>query len=431
MKNYFGRHPRAIWLLLINTLGAFTGYGVIVLIYNLYLVALGYHEDFIGLFLSVNAIAMIVGSVVAIWVSHRWGHGWCLVSASAGVVLSGIGLSFASESAPILAFGAFNGLALGQLFVPAGPFLIEHSSAAHRQDAFSLIWASQSLSQALGSAVAGALPTAFAGLLALGDPNGIAPLRLTLLAGALLSALGLVPGLELIRLQPVAEVATPVRPNLLAAGPVRSDRRLILTFAFVIFMTSVSTGFVWPFLNVYFADRLGASTVVVGIIFVAMAAAQVIAQLSGPLIARRFGTVTGIWIARLATLPIMLGMAFVPNLFYAASAASLRGALVAMSWPLDNAFSLGLVSPRNRARLSSARGIAFNGGQAFSNVIAGQVIVGFGYPPTFIISAGCILLASLVHFRAFRREDPHPGVGDRLPWFRARARSETESLRGG
>jgi MFS family permease len=425
MGTYFRRFPRAVWLLLVNTLGAFTGFGVVVLIYNLYLVALGFHEDFIGLFTSVNAVAMIVGSIVAIGVSQRWGHGWCLVSASVGVVLSGIGLSFAAEPVSILFFGAFNGLALGQLFVPAGPFLIEHSGAADRQDAFSLIWASQSLAQALGSAVAGLLPAAFAGALALGDPTGIAPLRLTLLAGALLSALGLLPGLELIRLRPVADVSTPVRLKPAAAGPARSDRRLILTFAFVIFITSVSTGFVWPFLNVYFADRLGATTALIGVIFVAISAAQVIAQLSGPLIARRLGIVTGIWVARMATLPLMLGMAFVPSLLYASSAVTLRGALVAMSWPLDNAFSLGLVSSRNRARLSSARGIAFNSGQAVSSLIAGQVIVGFGYPPTFVISAGCILLASIVHYRAFRREDPHPGIGDRLPWFRARARNET------
>jgi len=424
MRTYLRRFPRAVWLLLFNTLGAFTGYGVIVLIYNLYLVALGYHEDFIGLFASVNAVAMIVGSIGAIAISQRWGHGWCLASASVGVVLSGFGLSFAADSATILFFGTVNGLALGQLFVPAGPFLIEHSSARDRQDAFSLIWASQSLSQALGSAVAGVLPAAFASTLALGASTGIGPLRLTLLVGALLSALGLVPALELIRLRPAGVGAAPARRDSAVRGPARSDRRLILTFAFVIFMTSVSTGFVWPFLNVYFADRLGATTAVVGVVFVAISVGQVVAQLAGPLISRRTGIVTGIWLARLATLPLMIAMAFTPSLLFAVTAVTVRGALVAMSWPLDNAFSLGLVSPRNTARLSSARGIAFNAGQAVSSVIAGQVIIAMGYPPTFLISAACILLASIVHYRSFRREDPHPGVHHWLPWARERASGE-------
>ena len=170
------------------------------------------------------------------------------------------------------------------------------------------------------------------------------------------------------------------------------------------------TGFVWPFLNVYFVDRLGATTEVVGLIFVAISGIMVVAQLAGPAIARQVGVVTAIWIARLITIPIMLGMAFVPHLAYAAFAVTARGGLVAMSWPLDNAFSLGLVSSRNAARLASSRSIAFNAGQAVSSLIAGQVIVAAGYPPTFVLSACCVLLAGVVHYRSFRREDPHPGL---------------------
>jgi predicted MFS family arabinose efflux permease len=218
------------------------------------------------------------------------------------------------------------------------------------------------------------------------------------------------PTLELVRLRPTVDVSVAAAERPAPRAPARSDRRLILTFASVVFMTSLSTGFVWPFLNVYFVERLGATTELVGTIFVAIAGAMVVAQLAGPMVARQVGVVTGIWIARLVTLPLMLGMALVPSLSYAAAAVTLRGALVAMSWPLDNAFGLGLVSAPNAARLASSRSIAFNAGQVVSSLIAGQVIVGFGYPPTFVISAGGILLAGLVHYRSFRRDDPHPGL---------------------
>jgi predicted MFS family arabinose efflux permease len=408
------RLGRGTWLLLGNTLGAYAGYGVVILVYNLYLVALGYHEDFIGLFASVNAVAMIVGSLGAIGISQRWGHGWCLASGTAGVVLSGFGLSLAADPVAILGFSALNGFTLGQLFVPAGPFLVEHTRPEDRQDAFALIWASQSLSQALGSAIAGILPALFAGALALDNAEGVIPLRLTLFSGALLSGLGLLPVAGLLRLPAGVALSVPREPEIEPPRSSRSDGRLILTFASVIFLTSISTGFVWPFLNVYFADRLGATTAVVGLIFVAISGTMVVAQLAGPAIARQVGVVTVIWLARLLTIPIMLGMAFVPRLAYAAFAVTARGGLVAMSWPLDNAFSLGLVSPRNAARLASARSIAFNAGQAVSSLIAGQVIVGAGYPPTFALSACCILIAGIVHYRSFRREDPHPGVRGRF-----------------
>ena len=61
---------------------------------------------------------------------------------------------------------------LGQLFVPAGPFLVEHTRPGDRQDAFALVWASQSLSQALGSAIAGLLPSVFASTLAIDSQQG-------------------------------------------------------------------------------------------------------------------------------------------------------------------------------------------------------------------------------------------------------------------
>src|SRR5262249_57631172 len=112
--------------------------------------------------------ARMAGWVGAIAVSQRWGHGWCLASGTAGVVLSGFGLSLAADPVAILGFGALNGFTLGQLFVPAGPFLVEHTRPEDRQDAFALIWASPSLSQALASAVAGVPPTVLAAAFSLG-----------------------------------------------------------------------------------------------------------------------------------------------------------------------------------------------------------------------------------------------------------------------
>src|SRR5207247_1043343 len=139
-------------------------------------------------------------------------------------------------------------------------FLVEHTRPGDRQDAFALVWASQSLSQALGSAIAGVLPSIFACTLALDGAEGIVPLRLTLVTGAVLSALGLVPAMGLVRLPPSVGIETRVEVEVGQPRPTRSDRHLILTFGSVIFLTSLSTGFVWPFLNVYFADRLGATT---------------------------------------------------------------------------------------------------------------------------------------------------------------------------
>src|SRR5947209_16992308 len=106
---------RGVWLLLANTVGTTLGLGVVLLIYNLYLVALGYHEDFIGTFTAVSALAMSAGALAAIPLSRRLGYGWCLLLASIAVVISCLGLGFATTPAPILLWGALNGFAAGQM----------------------------------------------------------------------------------------------------------------------------------------------------------------------------------------------------------------------------------------------------------------------------------------------------------------------------
>src|SRR5258708_36642298 len=122
------RAPRVARRLLGDPGGPSLGLALVLLIYNFFLVALGYHEDFIGTFTAVSALAMSAGALAAIPVSRRLGHGWCLLLASIAVVVSCLGLGVAAPPAPILLWGALNGFAAGQLLRPGGPLLTQLAS---------------------------------------------------------------------------------------------------------------------------------------------------------------------------------------------------------------------------------------------------------------------------------------------------------------
>src|SRR5215472_13817005 len=193
------RLHRGVWLLLANTVGTTLGLAVVLLIYNLYLVALGYHEDFIGTFTSLTALAMSAGALAAIPLSRRLGHGGCLVLGSIEVVVSCLGLGLVTSPLPILVWGILNGVAAGQILVPGGPLVIDLAPKEDRQQAFAAYFGAQSLSQALGSAIAGLLPPLFAAILALDSPQGVTALRLTVVGGGVLSVVGLLPAIGLVR----------------------------------------------------------------------------------------------------------------------------------------------------------------------------------------------------------------------------------------
>src|SRR5258708_16889761 len=118
------RAPRVARRLLGDPGGPSLGLALVLLIYNFFLVALGYHEDFIGTFTAVSALAMSAGALAAIPLSRRLGHGWCLLLASIAVVVSCLGLGVSATPGPILLWGALNRFPAGHFPVPASPPLI-------------------------------------------------------------------------------------------------------------------------------------------------------------------------------------------------------------------------------------------------------------------------------------------------------------------
>jgi len=406
---------RGVWLLLANTVGTTLGLGVVLLIYNLYLVALGYHEAFIGTFPAMSALAMSSGALAAIPLSRRLGQGGCLVLGSIEVVVSCLGLGLVATPGPILAWGMLNGFAAGQILVPGGPLLIELANRADRQHAFAAYYGAQSLSQALGSAIAGILPPLFATILALGSPQAVLPLRLTVVGGGLLSLIGLLPAIGLVRAVGRQPDATLGRPEVEPRPRRRSDRDVITLFAVVIFLWALGIGFVLPFLNVYLVDRLGGTTADVGLVFALNSAAMVVASPLAPGLARRLGVVNAIGIARGLAVVTMLGMVVAPQFLLASLLFIARGGLVAVTWPLDASLGLELASPRQGATVSSVKSIAFNVGWAVSSLLGGQIIFHFGYPTAFVVAAATTAIAAGAHYGLFRRDDPHPGLRGVLP----------------
>jgi predicted MFS family arabinose efflux permease len=80
----------------------------------------------------------------------------------------------------------------------------------------------------------------------------------------------------------------------------------------------------------------------------------------------------------------------------------LRSGLVAISQPLDNAFAMELVSPRDRARVAALRTVSWNGGWAIATGLGGIAILHVGYPAIFAIAAALTFGSVAAHWAAFR-----------------------------
>ncbi|HEY3108365.1 MAG TPA: MFS transporter, partial [Chloroflexota bacterium] len=364
------RFRRNLWLLLAQNLAVFLGIAVQALILNLYLVALGHREDFIGLVAFVQTAAIGVGAMPASWLAPRVGARRVLIGATVALGAS-FGLMASLEvPALLLVASAVSGVAMAHVFVPSAPYLADNTGPEERRTAFSANFAVLSLASVAGSALGGLVPGLVGG-------NALLGYRYALLAGSLFSALGALP----LLLADDRRVETAGAPPPLSSrqSPItqrpakqRSLRRDMLAMAAATALLAAATGLVVAFFNVFLRDVVAAPTGQIGTVFATASIAMAPGSLVGPAAARRWGAVPVIVLPRLLSAPLILALALLPStLLLSGSVYALRSMLVSISQPLDNAFAMELVSPRDRARVAALRTMSWNGGWAVATGLGG------------------------------------------------------------
>ena len=393
-----------------NTLFIQAAIAVNGLIFNLYLASLGLREDYIGLFAFANTAGIGGFAFPAGYLSNRIGPRRCLAIASVTMGLSGAGVALVTDQIAILALGVALGASCALIFVPGGPFLMDYTSGDERMRVFSLNFAVISIAAVLGS-LGGYLPALFAGAFRLPTDQLTEAYRLTLLLSASFSALGIVPMLFVRRPRARPAVVTASRPTVEPLTD-REARRLLRPLAVAVSLMAAATGVFLPFYNVYLSEHLGTSVESVGLIFAIGSLMMVPASLLGPSLVRRFGILAAVAVPRLLTVPFLLLVVVSPTLSTGALVYLARSALVTITWPIDNSFTLELMPPRLRATIGAVRSSSWNISWAVSSLVAGQLIVSFGYWLVFVLAALLTIVATVSFVLTLRRyaqrESPAP-----------------------
>ncbi|HUE75866.1 MAG TPA: MFS transporter [Chloroflexota bacterium] len=407
--------PRNVWLLLAQNLAVFVGIGVQALVLNLYLISLGYREDFLGLIAFANTIAIGAAALPASALANRFGARRCLIAATIGLAIATVAAVSSPLAVVIILAVVVVGVSQAFIFVPLAPYLMENSHPSDHPRAFAVSFSVLSIGAVIGSGLGGVLP----GLVTAGAASVVEGYRVALLVGAAMSGLGTVAMLLATdrpaqASSPVSSVVPPPVRNSSARRPppplLLTDRRFLQRDLTMMALSggllAVSTGLVVPFYNVYLYDQTGASTEQVGVVYAAGAALMAPLSLIGPALGTRLGTVRAIAIARLLAVPVILLPLLVTSFGGGMAAYVLRAALVSLTQPIDNAFALSRVPDFMRARAAAIRTISWNGGWALASVGAGSTIVRWGYGPVFVAAALCLMACVVVHYVAFRDSAP-------------------------
>ena len=399
----FNRDVR-LYLVTTMLIGLTVDGGVYTVLFNLYLLRLGYGPEFVGL---VNGSGMLVFALCCLpagTLSGRWGNRRMMI---VGLTLLTIGcglLPFAELHTGNWQAGwlfitwcfAFTGFAM--YFVNTAPFVMTVTHQSERNHVFSVQAAVWSLAGFAGSLIGGFLPGLFAIYLgvSLDQP---APYRYSLLVASLLlipSVLAIV-GTREGHTQPIKERQ--------AKGET-SPLKLIAFLTLVRLLVVTGVGTLFTFFNVYMDAGLQISTVHIGVLSAVGRLLSIPTALIVPLLTVRWGSGrTAAW-ASLGTAFSMLPLALIPH--WGAAGLGYIGtiALTSIRYPAFLVYTMERVSPGWRGTMSGAGEMA--SGLSFSAMAlgGGYIIAAFGYHSFFLTGASLTVLGTLsflIHLRLQRR----------------------------
>ncbi|MBX5449752.1 MFS transporter [Thermogemmatispora sp.] len=412
--------------------------GILLLLYNLYLDALGYRADFIG---AVQFVAT-VGAGLAIFPAglciDRLGGKTVLIVASLLIGLLGAGQILFRQPLPLLITAFLAGVVSAALLVVNAPYLTQNSLPAERSHLFSLNLVVTLVTSVAGRLLGGALPVWFRQIPWLIEPLPfplsalLAPqpearvYQLALMSAGLLAIPSLVP-LFLLDPDPrppeeqsskkvtLCALASNLRKHLreiVAGWRHWLDRklwRLWLGNALVLLtleqgLIGFGAGLFIPYFNLFFVHQLGASSWQFGLIDGAATAFTACATLLAPWLAARLGKARAVVLTQALSLPLMLVLGFSRSLLLAALLYPLRQGAMDMTMGVLQAFSMEVVPARWRGLANSSYQAAYWIAYSLSTPLGGIIIVWQGYPSIFLLAAISYSLAILVLWRGFGRD---------------------------
>ncbi|MGQ9555826.1 MAG: MFS transporter [Anaerolineae bacterium] len=386
------------------------GYGMWMVLFNLYLLRLGFGPEFIGLanacgLLGEAAIALPSSEIGRRCTSRRamiLGQVVCLVSFAA--------LGFAwllpheLRAGWLLVNCLLSSLGIAITLVNMTPFLMGATSREECNHAFSVFSAITTASGFLGALVGGLLPGLFASLmgetLAQPGPYGMA---------LFVAALFLIPStFALVAAQePRAEgTCATAEPKPEPAGGrfyERAPYGLIALMTLAVLVRTLGDGTASIFWNVYFDEGLHLPTALIGTISAVGQLVAIPVALGTPLLAARFGNARTYALSVLGMALCILPLAFAPTWQVAAAGFVGMMALFSVAMPAATVYQQSLVPLRWRATMSGAVSMAFTLGWGITALAGGYVIETLGYRSLFLGGAAIVTLSVALFWLWFGR----------------------------
>lgn len=396
------RFSRNAKLYVLHVIGMDMIHGTWTVLFNLYLLAIGFDVKFVGLRLVLGGVAGALMSVPAGFVSDRIGRKASFILGDGMGAVLGL-ISILSLDRTVLLTTAVVGAFFSSLHhVSEPPFMHENSQSAERVHLFSISDSFRTGSAMIGSLIAGFLPLLFAERV-----GKVTAYRWATFIGLGLWFFSLVPALMLRRTSTGPEGAADRRPGLFSG--IRNPKLMAKLVAPEIFL-ALGAGLVLPLSNVFFHEGLHLHESRIGLTFAIGQLALAVGALFAPLLVSKMTKVNAVVTSRLASIPFILILAFIMTsspeggwvfpLVVIAWAG--RTAIFNISSPIESAFNMEILTLRERATLAGFDAGVFSGGVALGAFISSRLITAGNFGTPFLGMTLLYFVSTMLFWLFFR-----------------------------
>jgi MFS family permease len=388
-------------LYLLNVVLAGAALGVFRLLFNFYVISLGYNEAFLGNLVTASSLTSLLVALPMGYLADRLGRKISLLLGGLGVAVAVLVMVLWPSGTIFILMNVVIGMAQSLSGVTMGPFLMENSSDKERTYLFSFGSGLLMASASAGNWLGGNLPSWMVGggTVLPTNSNAYGLSLLVVAAGTALSVLPLfllkLPRLEKSERSGFAPI------SYFSRHPVLIGKLII-----PMLVTSIGAGLIMPFMNVFYRQVYYQSDQTIGALFAWGSLAMGIGLMIAPPLADRMGKIQLVVVTQALSIPFLALMGFSPWFALSAGAYYIRLALMNMSSPVYQTFVMERVDPPARAMVASLVSMSNNFGWAFSPTISGWIQVNYGFGPAFGATILLYVLSIYLYWAFFWKNKP-------------------------
>ncbi|MBI3152548.1 MAG: MFS transporter [Chloroflexi bacterium] len=369
--------------------------GVFRLIFNFYVLSLGFDEALLGNLITTSSFVALIVALPMGYLADIIGRKGSLLLSGALLSISILAMALWQSETSFYSMNVLSGIAQSLAGVTMSPFLMENSNEKERTYLFSFGQGLQMTMASVGNWVGGYLPTWMGNAKNVMATSSVAYGDSIFIIG-IGAALAIIPLVFLTSPKLERDQRAIFAPFQYAAKNPVLLTKLILPML----LTSLGAGLIMPFMNVFFRQVHHQPDPVIGALFAWGSLAMGIGLLIAPPLAERTGKIQLVVITQALSIPFLILLGFSPLFWVGAATYYIRLALMNMSSPVYQTFIMEHVEPTGRATVASLTSMAWNFGWAFSPTISGWLQVRYGFGPSFV---GTIILytISVIMYWAF------------------------------